>query len=446
MPQELVEQRQLSNFATKHPDDSVMERLKTHHFGYVTSMKPAKTVGFLLMLLDDTLEWLTQHPSSGLFDSRPKVVHTLLKKVIEHVTVAVDTYTQAVQVATRTGTKNLAEHYVPEMVNFYQVRTGPKNDETSGFHTMMAYRNASQHFSMLNAVKQGKEPSGISQERYKLLLKSSSLLPSDLLSNPIFLSRMVDTQASDNLVAYMRKHTRLKFQIFFIGDKLYRRNPNILDPTNPAHLEKLQADQWIYAVSKEDEPKFFSVNDQDPKVMQMTGNVGLNHSSILKGRPVLCAGTLIVEDGDLIWLTNNSGHYQPSWRQLYDLAEYLDGKGVITAKTRLLFTDPAKAKYKKGGKEVQLSLDDYEFDAREFLRLKFYALPFQFWNAFTNKKVAPWGKSTQRAEVEEYAALLAGSGRAEFMEVDPVRMKEMYQWKRGQRPGVRMEMGSHRRR
>lgn len=397
-----------------------------HHFGYVASQKPAKTVGFLLMLLDDTLEWLVNNPSPGFFDSRPKIIHTLLKKVTAQITVAVDTYSQAVQIASRTGTKNLADHYVPEMVNFYQVRTGAKTDESSGFHNMMAYRNASQHFQMLREVERGDNPSGLNTKRFNLLVKNSPLNPSELIRNPIFLSRMVETKSNDDLVAYMRKHTRLKFQIFFITGKMYRRNPNILNPTDPAHLERLTADQWIYAASKENEPRFFSIDDQDPKVMQMTDNVSLNHSSFLKGRPVLCAGTLIVEDGDLIWLTNNSGHYQPSWRQLYELTAFLYSKGIIKEGTRLLFTDKVRGYMEKDGKKLPLSLDDYEFDAREFLRLKFFALPYKFYDSAKQRKLAPSGKSTQRAEVDEYAALLVSSGKADYLEVTPRRVKFMH--------------------
>jgi hypothetical protein len=437
MPQELVEQRVLSNLAVRYKDDALLERIKMNHFGYVTSQKPAKTVGCLLMLLDDCLEWLTTNPSSRLLDQRPKVIHKLLVAVIAHIKEAVNTYSQSVTLAARTGAKSLATHYVPEMANFYKVQTGDKGDEKSGFHTMMAYRNASQHYRMLDSVQKGAAPQNLNPARLKLLVDSSGMKPGDLVNDPVFLSRMVDAQANDDLVAYMRKHTRLKFQIFFIDSKLYRRKPDVPNPMDPAHLERLSADQWIYAVSKETEPQFFCVNDQDPKLMQMTSNVQLNHSSFLKGRPALCAGTLIVEDGDLIWLTNNSGHYQPSWKNLYDLAQFLDQKGIITAKTRLLFTDPAKGKIQKGDKTINLSLDDYEFDAREFLRLKFYALPFQFWNAAANKKVAPWGKSTQRADPAEYAALLETSGRAEFLEVNPQRMKYMYTHarQRGVNPG-----------
>lgn len=38
----------------------------------------------------------------------------------------------------------------------------------------------------------------------------------------------------------------------------------------------------------------------------------MHHSSFLSGADVMCAGTLEVIEGKLIYISNNSGHYKPN--------------------------------------------------------------------------------------------------------------------------------------
>ena len=47
------------------------------------------------------------------------------------------------------------------------------------------------------------------------------------------------------------------------------------------------------------------------------------HSSYLRGRPVLCAGCMTIVDGQLTYINNGSGHYQPAPKQLYMALEVL---------------------------------------------------------------------------------------------------------------------------
>jgi hypothetical protein len=49
----------------------------------------------------------------------------------------------------------------------------------------------------------------------------------------------------------------------------------------------------------------------------------LNHSSLLAGAGVLCAGTIRIENGQVIWLTGKSGHYRPTVDQIVSVLERL---------------------------------------------------------------------------------------------------------------------------
>jgi RHS repeat-associated protein len=53
-----------------------------------------------------------------------------------------------------------------------------------------------------------------------------------------------------------------------------------------------------------------------------------HHSSLLAGQPVAAAGTLSVENGKLLSVSNQSGHYQPSQKHNNQLFEELEKKGV----------------------------------------------------------------------------------------------------------------------
>jgi hypothetical protein len=49
----------------------------------------------------------------------------------------------------------------------------------------------------------------------------------------------------------------------------------------------------------------------------------LLHSSFLAGRAVLCAGTIRIEQGQIVWVSTKSGHYKPSVTQMLNLLERL---------------------------------------------------------------------------------------------------------------------------
>ncbi len=48
-----------------------------------------------------------------------------------------------------------------------------------------------------------------------------------------------------------------------------------------------------------------------------------HHSSFLSGKPVKCAGEVLFLNGAVRYVSNESGHYQPSTQQLIDIVEVL---------------------------------------------------------------------------------------------------------------------------
>lgn len=58
-----------------------------------------------------------------------------------------------------------------------------------------------------------------------------------------------------------------------------------------------------------------------------------HHSSFNSGKKVRCAGTMEVEDGKLVGIDNNSGHYQPSDRHFLALLGELEKLGVMRGRT-----------------------------------------------------------------------------------------------------------------
>lgn len=54
----------------------------------------------------------------------------------------------------------------------------------------------------------------------------------------------------------------------------------------------------------------------------------IHHSSLLAGAPVLSAGELVLEDGQLLSISNASGHYKPSAKSLVVALKLLANMGV----------------------------------------------------------------------------------------------------------------------
>ena len=54
-----------------------------------------------------------------------------------------------------------------------------------------------------------------------------------------------------------------------------------------------------------------------------------NHSSFCAGNDVICAGTIVIDDGMLVYIDNQSGHYKPDRDQLLMAIGTLHHEGGI---------------------------------------------------------------------------------------------------------------------
>lgn len=68
-----------------------------------------------------------------------------------------------------------------------------------------------------------------------------------------------------------------------------------------------------------------------------------NHSSLTGGKNVICAGEIAVRQGELRYINNNSGHYQPNAMALQGALQFLAGEGLTINNTKVQNTAPGAA-------------------------------------------------------------------------------------------------------
>lgn len=65
-----------------------------------------------------------------------------------------------------------------------------------------------------------------------------------------------------------------------------------------------------------------------------------HHSSFLSGKPALCAGTLTIEQGKLISISNQTGHYEHDAKALMGLLKMFYAQGVDLSRTQITLINP----------------------------------------------------------------------------------------------------------
>lgn len=111
-------------------------------------------------------------------------------------------------------------------------------------------------------------------------------------------------------------------------------------------------------------------------VMDMHGNLFVNkdgafregkrigHPSFTGGAPVACAGDLIIREGKITYISNNSGHYQPGAFTLHRVVDELTNRGVLAEECTIdvVLEERGEEKFfsEIGGKRSSnLSLEQY---------------------------------------------------------------------------------------
>ena len=72
---------------------------------------------------------------------------------------------------------------------------------------------------------------------------------------------------------------------------------------------------------------------------QMDGR-NFNHSSLVGGKQVMCAGEIGIHNGALAYINNNSGHYQPSAALLQSALTWIYAQGISITHTKVESTVP----------------------------------------------------------------------------------------------------------
>ena len=134
-------------------------------------------------------------------------------------------------------------------------------------------------------------------------------------------------------VLYLSTIQREKYRVHFCEQRLCDRHGQVL---NPKHKGPKQAFTSFPVQQKEIE------NDQQGLaifVMDSQGELWLSfeakakyfhHSSLLAGGPVAAAGEMIIFQGKLYGINNQSGHYQPPPIVIKRVLSVLHAKGIDT--------------------------------------------------------------------------------------------------------------------
>jgi len=137
--------------------------------------------------------------------------------------------------------------------------------------------------------------------------------------------------ASQYQVLYMSKMQRLSYMAAIEDGRFYRATDgSVIDMSGTTVADDLgQGDAGekataIYACDRYG-GLFLVKNDLNDK----NGNsIQLNHSTLLAGNEVLCAGTISIKKGVLMGITNLSGHYRPDTIALKALLRDCQGEDV----------------------------------------------------------------------------------------------------------------------
>jgi hypothetical protein len=122
---------------------------------------------------------------------------------------------------------------------------------------------------------------------------------------------------SDQLtgVPYLDCEKRKRFCLSFFDGLVYRQG-------------KLLAKTPFYYAKKKSPTDYIYVMDADGNFFAATRKEVLHHSSFLAAGPVASAGIIRISDGEILMLSNESGHYHPNAELLRQAITELNKQGV----------------------------------------------------------------------------------------------------------------------
>lgn len=98
--------------------------------------------------------------------------------------------------------------------------------------------------------------------------------------------------------------------------------------------------------------EYLFIIDLNERLLVAIGSKSIRHDSLSHGKPLLSAGNLVIEDGIIVKLGLDSGHYQPKISNGKQLIEILREKGAI-------FSSDAKIEYFENSGKQTLRLEEF---------------------------------------------------------------------------------------
>ena len=155
---------------------------------------------------------------------------------------------------------------------------------------------------------------------------------SDGRDSPYFL----DSEKS-LIVKYLDLEEREKFKVNFQYDPISKTTKLKL---NGEYINSNQELMYVIDVYQNVFVNFEVTEESDNEITIF------HHSSFLRGAPVICAGKLKINNGELTFISNNSGHYFPKIYELFNALVVLKNKGIKLNEVKLDFLCEIKRKRK----------------------------------------------------------------------------------------------------
>lgn len=123
-------------------------------------------------------------------------------------------------------------------------------------------------------------------------------------------------------VKYLNNAGRADLQLFVKNGKVVDRQGNLYDTTSSSSVFGNGKGKAIFVMDE--------YGNIYASKYQSVGK--FHHSSFLGGKPVAAAGEITVKNGNIVEISNRSGHYQPSQQMNLQVINELKNRGTDTSK------------------------------------------------------------------------------------------------------------------
>lgn len=170
-----------------------------------------------------------------------------------------------------------------------------------------------------------------------------NLIPPDIVSKELLLRVNEESSTDDRLynTPYYTAQERAKYRVHIYKGTFYKNQQKVDTKDMSAHLKEGYA---AFTVNIHGELSVFNHSGLPGDPL---------HSSMNEGKPVLFAGELVISNGVLRGINTYSGHYQPSFFDIYRTLEFFHTKKVDLSKAYIYL------------KEEPIYIDFISFDSRE---------------------------------------------------------------------------------